>query len=90
MTIPKELKIGGHVYKIVFKEDPVADGEECPAYIDDERMEIVLGSKAGWTVREASLLHEALHAMNASLDHALLDSLAEQIYQMLKENDMLK
>jgi hypothetical protein len=37
-----------------------------------------------------ALIHEAMHFMNSSLNHALLDSLAEQIYQVLADNKLLR
>lgn len=39
---------------------------------------------------EATLIHEAMHLMNTTMRHSTLDSLAEQIYQMLKDNKFLK
>lgn len=42
------------------------------------------------TQKEATFIHEAMHTMNTTLNHELLDSLAEQIYQFLKENKLLR
>ena len=35
------------------------------------------------------LLHEAMHFMNSTIDHPLLDSLAEQISQFLLDNNLV-
>lgn len=35
---------------------------------------------------EATFIHEIFHTINNELDHALLDSLSEQWYAVLKDN----
>ena len=89
MRIPTKLKIGGHTYRVVLKQNPVADGVACPAYIDDENMEIVIDSDLSQSSKESSLFHEVLHGINCVLDHTVLDSLAEQLYQVLSDNKLL-
>ena len=40
--------------------------------------------------KEATLIHEIFHLMNVTMPHTTLDSLAEQWYAALKDNNMLK
>lgn len=42
------------------------------------------------TQRESTLFHEIFHVLNSELDHVILDGLAEQLYQVLKDNRMLR
>ncbi len=89
MKIPKQVKIGGHIYSIDFKnlEDDVG---QC----DTANLKITIEKDAKQSIKESTLLHEAVHAMNPTFDdgdrHALMDSLTEQIYQFLKDNNFLK
>ena len=52
----------------------------------------VIYLKRGMTrdAKEATLVHEIFHMLNTTMSHKVLDSLAEQWYAVLKENDMLK
>lgn len=52
--------------------------------------EIRINKDLSQTQKESTLIHEILYFCNTTLDHALLDSLAEQLYQALKDNKMLK
>lgn len=87
MTIPKTLKIGGHVFDIVLKDfDDECDCGEV-SYIEKK---IYINKKLPESLLASTLIHEAMHVMNTTLDHSLLDSLAEQVYQVLRDNDLLK
>ena len=79
----KRLKIGGHVYTLIFSGDLKDLGET----IYNDR--IIKIAKAHRTIQESTLIHELLHTINSQLEHTLLDSLAEQIYQVLKDNKLL-
>jgi Zn-dependent peptidase ImmA (M78 family) len=88
MTIPKKLKIGGHIYKIRFANDLDDD-----AAIDNDKSEILIRKQLSKSQQESRLIHEIFHAMNSSTEdrhHGLIDSLAEQFYQVLKDNKLLK
>lgn len=87
---PSQLKIGGHVIKIeqcVLKD---LNGES-----DFAKNTIRISKELPRSQQEATLVHEIIHFLNTSIDerdygHALLDSLSEQLYQVLKDNDLLK
>lgn len=84
------MKIGGHNYliKIGKLDDKLAecDYDSATVYISNT-IKIQ-------TIKESALIHEILHACNSTfgqegIEHALLDSLAEQVYQVFKDNNLL-
>ena len=85
MKIPKKLKIGAHTYQIKFIEGL----DKCGSTNRDKQV-ILVGEEMPQTQREVTLIHEILHAINNEIDHALLDSLAEQMYAVLKDNKLIK
>ena len=89
MKIPKQLKIGGHVYKVIFVEDlPDANAD-----IDEKKNVIRIDSEVTKSQQEAAFIHEILGACNPTLhekDHIALASLAEQLYQVLSDNNLLR
>ena len=84
MNIPPSVKIGAHTYKVVWREMDICE------QIDREKMEICVNPQHAKSVQESTFFHEVLHGINNELDHELLDSLAEQLYLFLTENDLLK
>jgi hypothetical protein len=88
MKFPSRLRIGGHSIKVVVCELPEdTDGEFST---DTNIIKISKGLTA--SQKQATLLHEILHALNAYFDeepyHALLESLSQQLYQVLKNNKL--
>lgn len=92
MEIPKELKIGGITYQIILSnkwyEDNGADGETF--YDNENGNAIYIRESLTQEAKEVTLIHESLHAMNSTINHEFLDSLSEQIYQLLKDNKLLR
>lgn len=86
MKIPNSLKIGAHTFAVVHRD---VGGDRC-GLTDYVKQTISLDSQLTGTVELAVLIHEVLHVCNSELDHALLDSIAQQITQVLVDNDMLK
>ncbi len=88
MKIPKKLKIGAHWYDVVVTKD-VFEGITCGIQL---RKESKLGVNADLpeSHQGATLFHEILHAINSELDHTILDSLSEQLYQVLSDNHLLR
>lgn len=92
MTIPSELKIGGHTVRVIL-DDHMPEGMD--AEYQSDKLLIRICSKVPQSIKESSLIHEILHVLNGTFDsdtvgHSLLDSLAEQLYQVLSDNDLLK
>lgn len=88
MNIPKQLKIGGHLVKIIEKDGFNADSD-CGEFLIDKNT-ITIRKDMPQDQKEATLIHEIIHVCNTTLDHELLDSVSEQIYQVLKDNNLLK
>lgn len=84
MKIPSSIKVGAHTIKV-----RVTSMDSCGEY-DRKKQTISLANWLPDTQREATFFHELLHAINNELDHALLDSLAEQLYQVMKDNRLLR
>lgn len=90
MKIPKELNIGGHLVKIEIEE--MDDMSGCWL---NESNTIKICKSLSQSQKESTLIHEILHVLNSELDgreigHMLLDSLANQLYQVLADNKLLK
>lgn len=91
MKIPLSLKIGAHIYKIEFQDGPMVDlagranGEESVIYINKRFME---------SKQVSILFHEVIHALDWQhewkLTEAQTSSIAEGMYQVLKDNKLLK
>ncbi|HZS47240.1 MAG TPA: hypothetical protein VFC63_19355 [Blastocatellia bacterium] len=88
MNLPKQLKIGGHTYKVEIAEDSFKDAP-C-GHTDYNDGAIRINKQNTQSEQEQSLIHEAMHVMNKTLNHELLDSLSEQIYAFLKDNKLIK
>ena len=91
MKIPNKLKIGGHTFKVLEKDLTNACGQT--EYLG---LTITIDKDAKQSVKEATLLHEIIcHCINTTFTgeshpaHALMDSISEQIYQVLKDNNLL-
>jgi hypothetical protein len=88
MKIPKKLKVGGHI--ITVKEYPFDEERSCCGDTSYVRATIRINSSLTQSQKEASFIHELFHVLNTTMDHALIDSLAEQLYQVLSDNKLLK
>lgn len=89
MKIPEFLKIGAHTVQVVLK--PLDDDNGLTDWASNT---IFIDSTLPQTHQEATLIHEIFHILNPTLDddtlgHALIDSLAEQFYQVLKDNHLI-
>lgn len=85
--IPTTLKIGGHHVTVGTASLDNGNGE-CEV----GKNVITLDNGLVFSQAESSLIHEIFHFLNTTLDdaplgHALLDSLAEQFYQVLVDNN---
>lgn len=92
MEIPAHIKIGAVTYKVRLLPDwpgrDEADGESFYERPHGHAILIYDGLTA--EAQEITLLHEILHCLNATINHEFLDSLAEQLHQVLSENHMLR
>lgn len=91
MKFPKKIKIGGHQVKIVFKK---LENDLC-GFSDFENNTIEIDSKLTTSMKELTFIHEIFHWINSEFhskstdSHALLESLSQQLYQVLKDNKFI-
>lgn len=88
MKIPKKLKILGHIVNVRETEDI----EDCGQF-DVDKNEIRIRKQLSQSQKEEALIHEILGIANPTFHsehHALLEALAQTIYQTLKDNKLIK
>lgn len=87
MKIPSKLKIGGHIIAVeVVKK---TDNNNCGEWQPFENR-IQLDANQPQSQLEVTLLHEIIHAINISIeDHALVESLSQQLYQVMVDNKLV-
>ena len=78
------IKIGGHIYKVLYVDLPADDA----GVVDKTKGIIFIDKNLTKSEKEATLIHEILHIINSELDHVILDSLAQQLHQVLKQNKL--
>lgn len=86
MLIPKEIKIGGQVIKIVVTNDVPGDNN---GLWDSRKATIFIYRDMPASEQEVSLLHEIIHALNNSIEHEKVEWLAQGIYQVIKDNGLV-
>lgn len=91
MKIPGTVKIGGTKFKVIIADEwKGRDGYDGECVIEKKRGNVIyIGADLSKEAQEITFIHEALHAMNSTMDHEFLDSLAEQMYQFLSDNKFL-
>lgn len=92
MTIPTMLKIGGHSVTVSV-EDLSKEGISGDWNPEKNLIRIASGEVA--SQQESTLFHEILHVCNSELDtkefgHVFLESISQQLYQVLADNHMLR
>ena len=104
MKIPKSLKVGGHTYKVIlpyhFKEKYDIFGQS-----HHPSQEIRIGTDDGNGIRrneegiETTFIHEILHCVDKiyngdelfeKLGETGIEKIAEGLYQVFKDNGLLK
>src|SRR3990167_5111278 len=100
MKIPKKLKIAGFNYKITHNKQ-VADHSSTFASTINAQQEINVGLGFPIQKQEQTFLHEILHAVwfcyglkeagfkNEQEEH-IVDALSNGLYQVLKDNKLIK
>ena len=91
MKLPKSLKIGGHTYKVIFEPDEAitTNGHSCGIY-NREKGIIAINSNLIQSEQESTFFHEVLHCINSELNEITVESLAQQLYQVLSSNKLLR
>lgn len=100
MKIPDKIKVGGFWYKIT-KSVQVADNSQTFASTLNGKQEINVSPEYPQQKQEQTFLHEILHAIwfvyglkEAGFKHEqeehIVDALSNGLYQVLKDNNLLK
>lgn len=89
MVYPEFLKIGAHEYKLIFASHWLGSDEGDLGQTFYDRGEIYIRSGLPDTVTFSTLMHEILHVINPQLDHVFLEGLAEQMSQVLLDNELI-
>lgn len=78
----KQIKIGGLIYKIEYK-----DLEESLGRTEYAKQIIQIDDKQTKDQQEVTLIHEILHAQNNQRSELETEALAQSIYQIIKDNN---
>lgn len=89
MNLPSTLYIGAHDVRLVIETSWPGDTGNVGEW-DVESSTIHVRKGLSETLTFATILHEAMHVMNATIDHSLLDSLSEQVTQFLWDNEFIQ
>ena len=100
MKIPKTLKVGGNIYKIVFPYN-FTERYDRNGDCDSDILQIRIADSFDKERRfprekiEQIFIHELLHAISYTynadkLEEEPLTRLAEGLYQVLKDNDLIE
>ena len=89
MKKPSKVKIGAHTYTVEEVKDGFGNNTDL-GQCDVIKQKIVIMEGLSNTQYFATLLHEAIHAMNTTMSHEFHDSLSEQIAQFLLDNNLVK
>jgi len=93
MKIPSRVKIGGHWFKIVYKDDD-KDDYRLTGGVTHWQNKIFLQTQLTQSKRESVLIHEIIEEISSQndlkIEHHILSCLAERIYQVLVDNKWLK
>lgn len=91
MKIPLKLKVGGHMISVDSSKE--LEGLNGEALLSKNIINIC--KTLPQSQKESTLFHEIFHFLNTTvsgtpLGHSLIDSLSEQFYQVLSDNNLLK
>ena len=86
MKIPRKLKIGAHNYTIKEIDGIIESGNRN----SEHRHSILLNKRLCQTEKETTLFHEILHAINNELNETDVEFLTQALYQVLKDNNLLR
>ena len=89
MKIPNKIKVGGHIYKIVFQKTTDLADNGC-GKIDRVKGVIFIDKDLIQSEKELTFFHEVIHSINTELKELEVDFLAQAIYAFLKDNNLLK
>ncbi len=101
MKIPKKVKVGGFIYPVIENADVANEGNVYGS-THLRRQKIFLEPSETQQKKEQTFIHEVLHAIwnqiglntrmkdTPKLEEEIIDGLSHGLYQVLKDNDLLK
>lgn len=95
MNIPKKLKVGGHEYIVeITKSYEESKGHENWGRTNHAKLKIYIDQELSETKKEETFIHELLHAvdnlMGNNLKEGQVEKIANGLYAVLKDNNLLK
>ena len=94
MEIPKKLKIGGFVYDVIIDKRMEDSGVNSTGTHYQYKQKIWIDEECHFQQQEETLIHEIIEAINSAnelkMEHNQIAMLSNQLYQVLKDNNLLK
>ena len=95
MKIPNKLKVGGHEYKVeITKTYDEKKEHNNWGQTNHVKLKIYLDEGLANTKMEETFIHELLHAVDSHQGNILkegqVDKIANTLYAVLKDNNLLK
>ena len=94
MKIPNQLTVGGQKYDVIITDRFKKDGNPSIGSCQPAHNKIWIEKDIPKTQKETTLLHEIIEIVNTNndlqLNHQQISTLETQLYQILKENKLLK
>ena len=94
MKIPKKIKVGGHVYRVIYPCD-FAENKNLRGQHDGDTKEIRISDDGPESVIAETLLHEILHAVDSVTGYKLFEDneraivgIGEALFQVLRDNNL--
>lgn len=84
MKIPKKFKSQGLWWTVRYSNDIDNLGQT-----DYDKQEVVIRESIQGDLKELVFFHELGHTINTTIDHALMDSISAQYFQIIKDNNLL-
>lgn len=92
MRIPRSLRIGGHVFRVVCEDSPLLSADLGQVRVDDNS--IYLNTNQARSQQESTLIHEIIEALimmnKLDVPHSAICILETGLYQVLKDNNLLR
>ena len=87
--IPTRLKIGGIVWRVLEVDESEIDCDNHTIGDQSESTQLIrIAKNLSPAMKQAVLLHEIIHCIDAQLDHDLVEMLANQLFQVMVDNKL--
>ena len=94
MKIPKVVKIGGHSYQVIVRDRDRKDGQTAFGSHNARITTIWIDNQLSKSQQESTFLHEIIEAINYAnllgLNESQISSFEHNLYQVLRDNNLLK